>query len=75
MGVGLALGSPIEEFTGLVPVSVASSGTFWCCISDVIDSNETTEAVLEDAGDAACVLAPQETMCGVIGNKDRLEVY
>ena len=44
-------------------------------MSDVIDSNETTEAVLEDAGDAACVLAPQETMCGVIGNKDRLEVY
>ena len=73
MGVGLALGSPVKDFT--VPVSVASSGTFWGCMSDVIDSNETTEAVLEDAGDAACVLAPQETMCGVIGNKDRLEVY
>jgi hypothetical protein len=36
-------------------------------MSDVIDSNETTEAELEDAGDAAGALAPQETMCGAMG--------
>ena len=72
-GVRLASGSPVEEFTGLVSVSVASSGTFGGCKSDVIDSNETTEAELEDAGDAAGALAPQETTCGAIGIKDRVE--
>jgi hypothetical protein len=66
-GVGPALASPVEEFTELVPVSVTSSGTFGSCMSDVIDSNETTEAELEDAGDAAGALAPQETMCGAMG--------
>ena len=73
VGVGLATSSPVEEFTGLVPISVASSETFWGCMSDVIDSNETTEAELEVAGDAACVVAPQEAICGAIGNKERLE--
>ena len=72
VGVRL-LGSPVEEFTGLVPVSVASSGTFVGGISDVIDSKETTEAELEDAGDAAGALAPQETMCGAIGITVRIE--
>jgi hypothetical protein len=36
-------------------------------MSDGIYSNETTEAELEDAGDAAGALAPQETMCGAMG--------
>ena len=71
VGVRL-LGSPVEEFTRLVPVSVASSGTFGGGTSEVIDSKETTEAELEDAGDAAGALAPQETMCGAIGIKDRV---
>ena len=42
-------------------------------MSDVIDSNETTEAELEDAGDAAGALAPQVTMCGAIEYSGGLE--
>ena len=63
---GYVLSSPVEVFAGFVPVSVASSRTLGGRMSDVIDSNETTEAELEDAGDAAGALAPQVTMCGAI---------
>jgi hypothetical protein len=60
------LGSPVEEFVGFDPVSAASSGALGGRMSDVIDSNETTEAELDDAGDVAGALAPQETICGAI---------
>ena len=72
-GVGLAFGLPVEVFTGLVPVSVASSGTFGGCKWGAIDSNETTEVDLEGTEDAAGILALQETMRGTIGIKDRVE--
>ena len=67
--VRLALSSPVEdsELTDSVPVLVA--GTLGACMSDGIESNETTEGELEDAGDMAGALAPQEIMCGAIGIK------
>jgi len=73
-GVRVALGSPVEEFTELVPVSVApwASGAFGGGTSDS-ESNETTEGEVEDAGDIAGALAPQETMCGAIGIKGTVE--
>ena len=42
-------------------------------MSDGMESNETMEGELEEAGDAAGALDPQETMCGAIGIKDRVE--
>ena len=72
-GLGLAFGLPVEVFTGLVPVSVASSGTFGGCKWGAIDSNETTKVDLEGTEDAAGILALQETMRGTIGIKDRVE--